>query len=189
MENNWVFQPLQMPVSVLIFIGVIMVVTAWVSYSNWNRRRGTGVAMLELLRFIIMGMILFTLCKPEFLRITSIEEQPEVVILKDVSGSMTTKDVRLGARNVVTREKWLMDQLTTNVWEEIEKKAKVTVQDFGMSGTDDPDHIKAGTDIFNALESQRAKNKNLKAIFLISDGDSNYGKDPQKAAMKLAASR
>ena len=43
MENNWVFQPLQMPVSVLIFISVIMAVTAWVSYSNWNRRRGTGV--------------------------------------------------------------------------------------------------------------------------------------------------
>ena len=189
MENNWVFQPLQMPVSVLIFISVIMAVTAWVSYSNWNRRRGTGVAMLELLRFIIMGMILFTLCKPEFLRITSIEEQPEVVILKDVSGSMTTKDVRLGARNVVTREKWLMDQLTTNVWAEIEKKAKVTVQDFGMSGTDDPEHIKAGTDIFNALESQRAKNKNLKAIFLISDGDSNYGKEPQQAAMKLGAEK
>ena len=189
MENNWVFQPLQMPVSVLIFICLIMAVTAWVSYSNWNRRRGTGVAMLEMLRFIIMGMILFTLCKPEFLRITSIEEQPEVVILKDVSGSMTTKDVRLGARNVVTREKWLMDQLTTNVWAEIEKKAKVTVQDFGMSGTDDPEHIKAGTDIFNALESQRTKNKNLKAIFLISDGDWNYGKAPQQAAMKLGAEK
>jgi len=189
MDNNWLFQPLQMPVTVLIFVTVIMVITAWVSYSNWSRRRGVGVAMLELLRFIIMGMILFTLCKPEFLRTTPIEEQPEVVILTDVSSSMTTQDVKTGTRNVVTREKWLTDQLATNVWAELEKKAKVTVQDFGMSGTDDTELIKAGTDIFNALDSQRKKNKNLKAVLILSDGDWNYGAPPQQAAMKLGAEK
>ena len=189
MVNNWVFQPLQMPVSVLIFVSVVLAITAWVSYSNWNRRRGAGVAALELLRFIIMGMILFTLCKPEFLRTTTIEQQPEVAILTDVSESMTTMDTRVGKANVVTRAKWLSDQLTTNVWSKIEKMARVTVQDFGMSGTDDPELIKAGTDIYSALELQRKKNKNLKAVFILSDGDWNYGQPPQQAAMKLGAEK
>ena len=195
MDNNWVFQPLQLPFGWMVFIAGVMAVTAWVSYSNWRRRRGAGVALLELLRFVIMGLILFTLCKPEFLTTTSKEKQPEVVILTDVSRSMITQDVKMGSRNVVTREEWLSDQLATNVWAEIEKKAKVTVQDFGMSGTDgqkltEDDNgtdIKDGTDIFNALESQRQKmkNKNLKAIFMLSDGDWNFGAPPQQAAMNL----
>ncbi|SVC14466.1 uncharacterized protein METZ01_LOCUS267320, partial [marine metagenome] len=99
-----------MPVSVLVFVSVVLAITAWVSYSNWNRRRGAGVAALELLRFVIMGMILFTLCKPEYLRTTTIEQQPEVAILTDVSESMTTMDTLVGKGNVVTRAKWLSDQ-------------------------------------------------------------------------------
>ena len=110
MVNNWVFQPLQMPVSVLVFVSVVLAVTAWVSYSNWNRRRGAGVAALELLRFVIMGMILFTLCKPEYLRTTTIEQQPEVAILTDISESMTVMDAWVTEDNVVTRAEWLSDQ-------------------------------------------------------------------------------
>ena len=114
--EGWEFQPLQTPFWLIVFAGIIWVATGWVSYSNWERRRGKGVAVLELLRFTVMGMILFTICKPEFLRTTQIEEQPEVVILTDVTHSMETRDVILGARDVVKREEWLKGHIKTNFW-------------------------------------------------------------------------
>ena len=187
--EGWEFQPLQTPFWLIVFAGIIWVATGWVSYSNWERRRGKGVAVLELLRFTVMGMILFTICKPEFLRTTQIEEQPEVVILTDVTRSMETRDVILGARDVVKREEWLKGHIKTNFWQSLASQAKVSVQDFGMSFTNAEMSIADGTDIYQALEGQRAKRKNLKAVLMISDGDWNYGEKPVKAAMKLGAEK
>ena len=193
MNNDWEFQPLQMPVEIMAFIAVILVATGVISFLNWRRRGGWQVGLLEFLRFVIMVMILFTLCKPEFIRTTQVEDQPEVVVLTDVSGSMGTRDVPKGARDVMTREEWLQQVQGTNAWSDVfgavAEKAKVTIQDFGMSGTTNMVEIRAGTDIFNALDDQRKKNKNLKAVFLISDGDWNAGSPPQQAAMKLGAER
>ena len=146
MENGWEFQPLQTPVWLIGFALVVWMATAVVSYRNWARRGGE-VAALESLRFIIMGLILFTLCKPEFLRVTEIEEQPEVVILTDATHSMDTRDVVLGARDVVTRQEWLAGQMVTNFWSPLERLAKVTVQDFGMSFTNAEVSLGDGTDI------------------------------------------
>ena len=167
--EGWEFQPLQTPFWLLLFTVIVWVATGWVSYSNWERRRGKGVAALELLRFIVMGMILFTICKPEFLRTTQIEEQPEVVILTDVTRSMETRDVIMGARDVVKREGWIKSRIKTNFWESLENQAKVSVQDFGMSLTNAEMSIADGTDIYDALDSQRAKRKNLKAVLMISN--------------------
>ena len=189
MENGWEFQPLQTPAWLIGFAVVVWLATAVVSYRNWARRGGKGVAALESLRFIIMGLILFTLCKPEFLRVTEIEEQPEVVILTDATHSMDTRDVVLGARDVVTRQEWLEGQMATNFWAPLERLAKVTVQDFGMSFTNAEVSLGDGTDIYHALESQRTKRKNLKAVFMIGDGDWNVGDPPQQAAMKLGAEK
>jgi len=187
--EGWEFQPLQTPFWLIVFAVIVWVATGWVSYSNWERRRGKGVAALELLRFIVMGMILFTICKPEFLRTTQIEEQPEVVILTDVTRSMETRDVIMGARDVVKREEWVKSHIKTNFWASLENQAKVSVQDFGMSLTNAETSIADGTDIYDALDSQRAKRKNLKAVLMISDGDWNYGDPPQQAAMKLGAEK
>ena len=189
MENGWQFQPLQTPAWLIGFAVVVWLTTAVISYRNWSRRGGKGVAALESLRFIIMGLILFTLCKPEFLRVTEIEEQPEVVVLTDATHSMDTRDVVTGARDVVTRQEWLARQMATNFWSPLEKLAKVTVQDFGMSFTNAEVALGDGTDIYYALESQRTKRKNLKAVLMIGDGDWNIGDPPQQAAMKLGAEK
>ena len=187
--EGWEFQPLQAGIWTLLFILCIWIVTALVSFINWYRRRGWKVFLLEYLRLTIVTMILFTLCKPEFLRVTETEDQPEVVILTDVTRSMETRDVVLGARDVVKREDWLKRQLQTNFWQSLSGQAKVTVQDFGMSVTNAETSIADGTDIYHALDAQRAKRKNLKlkAVLLISDGDWNYGDPPRQAAMKLGA--
>ena len=190
MGNDWQFQALQTPLLVIAFCLAVLVFTAVLCVLNWHRRGGKGVAALEFLRFTIVALILFTLCKPEFIRTTTSDIQPEVVILRDVSNSTSTRDViDEQSRDVITRADWLDQQLQPNLWAEIKKKAKVTEQDFGMSGTEDTNLFKAGTDIYNALESQRKKNKNLKAIFLLSDGDWNAGDPPQQAAMKLGAEK
>ena len=56
-----------------------------------------------------------------------------------------------------------------------------------MSFTNAEVSLGDGTDIYHALESQRIKRKNLKAVLMIGDGDWNIGDPPQQAAMKLGA--
>ena len=87
------------PLAVLIFALAVWGVTGVLCLVNWYRRRGAGVAFLEILRFTTMGLILFTLCKPEYDRELPREEDKEidVVILADRSGSMATEDVDLGS--------------------------------------------------------------------------------------------
>ena len=75
--NNWTFQTLDTSGWVLPFCLLVMAVTVWVSWSNWHRRGSKGVAALETLRVVIMALILFTLCRPEFISVTQTEDQPE----------------------------------------------------------------------------------------------------------------
>ncbi|MDG1833316.1 MAG: hypothetical protein P8J63_08825, partial [Verrucomicrobiota bacterium] len=109
--------------------------------------------------------------------------------LKDISSSMTTRDVKLGQHDVITREEWLAEQIKTNFWKALEGKAIVHVQDFGMSATNAETGIADGTDMANALNLTRTRKnlKNLKAVFMLSDGDWNFGGPPQQAAMRLGA--
>lgn len=186
------FQPLDLSIWKMLFVGAVVLLTAGLSFANWKRRGGTAVGLLEGLRFVIVCLILFTLMKPEFLRVTTFEDQPEVVVLRDISGSMGTMDLLGKEGNAITRQQWVAENIDTNVIQaalvdsSAKNKIKVTYPEFGMSGTNS---ITAGTDIFDALEEQRAKNKNLRAIFLLSDGDWNYGSPPQQAAVKLGADK
>ena len=94
------------PLAVLIFVLAVWGVTGVLCLVNWYRRRGAGVAFLEILRFTTMGLILFTLCKPEYDRELPREEDKEidVVILADRSGSMATATtLRRGSTDPRTR--------------------------------------------------------------------------------------
>ena len=72
----------------------VVALTAWLGWSNWQRngRRGK-VALLELLRFVAVAMLTFTLLRPEFVREIQRTEPPKVVILNDASGSIDRKSV------------------------------------------------------------------------------------------------
>ncbi len=184
--NGYNFQPLDTAGWVLPFCLLVMAVTLWVSWSNWRRRGGAGVAALETLRVLIMALILFTLCKPEFIRRTQEQDPPSVIILRDISGSMATRDVKLGPHDVVTRSEWLDDRMKTNFLEALEaRKVNVSVVDFGMTRKeiDGETGIADGTDIADALKSAHANN--LKAVFMLGDGDWNYGGSPITAARSL----
>jgi hypothetical protein len=101
------------PFAVLIFVLAVWAVTGALCLLNWYRRRGSGVAFLEILRFTTMGLILFTLCKPEYDRELPREEDKEidVVILVDRSGSMATEDVDFGSGLPLTRAQLLDGRL------------------------------------------------------------------------------
>ena len=74
------------PLAVLIFVLAVWAVTGALCLLNWYRRRGTGVAFLELLRFTTMGLILFTLCKPEYDRELPREEALLLLLLQPALG-------------------------------------------------------------------------------------------------------
>ncbi len=99
------------PTLVLVFALLVLAATGFFCFLNWHRRRGAGVAFLEILRFITMALILFTLCKPEFHRSKPRTEDPQVdlLVLADGSASMTTEDVDMGRSSAPVSRQRLMD--------------------------------------------------------------------------------
>ena len=140
---------------------------------------------------VIMALILFTLCQPEFIKTNQVTDPPSVTILRDVSGSMATRDVQLSQHDVVTREEWLEERMKSNFLAALKaRNVNVNMVDFGMSAsaTNAKTSIADGTDIGDALErtlAQRAR-KNLKAVLMMGDGDWNHGDPPIQAARQLA---
>ena len=184
--GHWSFS-----ISVLIGVlaGLVWLVSAWLCWANWRRRGGGGkILALEGLRFLIMTLIGFTLLRPEFVKKIIITEQPEIVILNDASGSMVTRDVLVGDGVVMRRDEWLAERRATNFWKPLEKTAKVIVEDFSKPSTNaGPARYDEGTDLNGALEALLSRQKNLKAVLVLSDGDWNLGQSPLGAATRLRA--
>ena len=170
---------------------VVMVLTIVLSRMNYTRRRAPGVATLEIFRCLAMALILFTLLKPEWVERTIIEEKPVVVVLKDISSSMTTRDViQAKGQRAQTRENWVNQQLQTmrtNFFPALTNRGiNVVVEDFALTQTNALLGRADGTDLHTALASPLKRyQKDLRAVLVLSDGDSNSGKDPQEAAMRL----
>ena len=71
-------------------------------WQNATRRGGKAAIFMESLRLVIMSLLVFTLFRPELVRRIERKESPQIAVLLDASGSMTTRDVR-GGSNVLTR--------------------------------------------------------------------------------------
>ena len=163
--------------------------TAWLCYSNWIReRRKPSVAFLEILRFVLVGLLMFTLLRPEFVEVVHRTEAPQIVILTDRSGSMQTRDIPL-SNNVVTRAQWINQALQSEFWKPLEPSAATTIEFFGAptNPTNSPTSIPTtveGTDLNGALAGVIKREKNLKAVLLLSDGDWNTGGSPVGTAVR-----
>lgn len=173
---------------VLLFGAAVWLVSAWLCYSNWKRggRRRAG-AWLEGLRFILISLLTFTLFRPEFVRQIQRNETPEVVILADESGSMKTRDLML-SNSVISRAEWLENARRSEFWKSLEKTAKVVVEDFAAATTTTNSaaaNAEQGTDLNRALETVLQRQRNLKAVLLLTDGDWNLGKSPIGAATRF----
>ncbi|HVY71740.1 MAG TPA: vWA domain-containing protein [Verrucomicrobiae bacterium] len=172
----------------ILFLGGLLWLTAgWLSFQNWRRSgRRPMIATLEGLRFTLVTLLAFTLLRPEVVRLIQRVETPEVVILTDASGSMKTRDVAAGT-NLISRAEWLERERKAEFWKPLEKTAKVSVEDFAAvtATTNALTAASAGTDLNRALDNVFQRQKNLKAVLLLTDGDWNEGKSPVGAAMRF----
>jgi len=193
----------------LLMLGVaVLALAGWLAFQNWRRHRESRLMpWLEAFRWIIIATLFVTLCRPEWVTSVRPKTQPEVLVLRDASRSMTTKDVLIDQTTVRTREEWLQEQLDSEFWKPLATEFKVTVQDFSptptgvvaavsaATGTNEPlgtaattpdaPDLEEGTDLNRALEDASLARRNLRAILLLSDGDWNLGKSPVVAATKL----
>jgi hypothetical protein len=161
--------------------------SAWLCYANWSRSgRRARSAWLEGLRFLLITLLALTLFRPEFVRQLQRTERPEIAVLCDASGSMRTRDVVISDQ-VVSRGDWLERQKTAAPWKRLESTGKIVLQDFAAveAATNNPAaRAGQGTDLNRALETMLRRERNLKAVLLLSDGDWNVGKSPVTAAMR-----
>ena len=181
---NWSFgaSPLVVTIALIIFGGA-----AYISYLNWRRSgRRRNVAWLEVLRLVLIALLGFTLLRPEVVQVVKSKNQPEIAVLVDRSGSMATRDVQENTA-LQTRAQWINSQISNKFWQPLQGKTKVVIEEFGTTSTNAPtgtNHSSAplGTDLGAALERPLAREANLKAVLLLSDGDWNIGGSPLRAA-------
>ena len=169
---------------IVILVGIgVLVLAAWLGWGNWQRngRRGK-VALLEVVRFVAVAMLAFTLLQPEYIRLIKRTDPPQVVILNDASGSMQTRDV-VSTNDIVTRTAWIDTQNKSAYWTPLEAGSKVMTGPFGTPpGVTTTNALgqtgEIGTDLSGALGSVLRQQRNLKAVLLLTDGDWNLGPSP-----------
>ncbi len=189
------------PISILC--AVLWLAAAWIFVLHW---RASGerkvIRRLESLRFVILTLLVLTLLRPEFVQHLKRTARPEIAVLLDTSASMKTRDVVVTNR-ATSRAEWLAKERTNQFWKPLEKSAKVLVEDFATSKStplpalspSDGERVAAGrergvptddgTDLNAALESVLKRQRNLKAVLLLTDGDWNLGQSPLAAATRF----
>ena len=110
--NQWQFAVTPWLVAAFIIVGGLAAYFSWrIWIQNGRSRRVLG---LEAFRWLIMLMLLLTLLRPERVQVVDWAEEPAVVVLSDLSASMTTRDV-VQTNGVVTRREWVDQQITNQV--------------------------------------------------------------------------
>lgn len=159
---------------------LLWLASGWLCLANWRRAANPRAAgRLELLRFILISLLAFTLLRPEYVEILPHKSIPEIAILADASESMETRDLN-GSNGVISRAQWLQDELKRPAWRSLQGKARVSIEPFATPSTN-RDAVN-GTDLSAALEAPLRRDDNLQAVILLTDGDWNTGKSPLGAA-------
>lgn len=164
---------------VIVVALLILAGSGYISFLNWQKSgRRRAVARLEVLRFILIVLLGFTLLRPEVVQIVRSKNQPELTVLVDRSGSMETRDLQTSS-NIQSRAEWVSTQLSNEFWRPLQGKTKVVVEEFGNISTNVQNN---GTDLNAALEKPLQREANLQAVLLLTDGDWNSGRSPLTAA-------
>ena len=193
MNSHWSFAA-SPPVAALALAG--WMVCVWLAILQWRRRGGGGgLAAIEGMRLLAVSMVCLALFKPEIVQEIPHTEQPKVVVLRDVSGSMATRDIRAPDGAVCTRAEWmaanaplakLSAPATPPRWQPLAAKGRLAIEDFGAPPPANSTE-EEGTDLDGALQRVLARTENLKAVLVLSDGDWNLGQSPLVAATKYSA--
>lgn len=182
--SHWSFAA---PIPVVLLGLALWVLAGWFCWTLWNRNgRRRLVGWLEVLRFLLVTLLTFTLLKPEFVQLKQRTEKPEVAILLDRSASMRTRDVSV-SNAIVARADWISQQRAREPWKTLAAQARVSVEEF--SNPPAPTNsaavlADAGTDLSRALSSVLDRAHHLKAVVLLTDGDWNQGPPPVGTAAR-----
>ncbi len=175
------------PTGIILAVGfAVMIVTGFLCWLAWCRSgfaRGTG--LLELLRFILVGLVVATLCQPEWLNPKQSDQKPTLAILLDESNSMQTRDI-LDNNNLTSGPQSRVEAIAPlkneSIWKPKEKVSRedlnVVFEPFssGLSPAQEGTDLNAG--LLKVIENQ----SNLRGVVLLSDGDWNVGVSPVEAA-------
>jgi uncharacterized membrane protein len=184
MISHWSFSA-SPSVTVLALAGWIACV--WLAVLQWRRRGGGArLAAIEGTRVLAVSLVCMALFKPEIVQEIPHVEQPKVVVLRDVSGSMGTRDVRAADGTVESRAEWIAGNATPTRWQPLAAKGQLAVEDFGAPPAADSSQ-EEGTDLDGALSRTLGRTENLKAVLVLSDGDWNLGQSPLVSATKYNA--
>ncbi len=169
----------------LVISIIVLIVAAACCFISW-RRSGYSRSMLwlELFRFILIALVLVTLNQPEFTQEIKPKEQPTLVVLHDISGSMQTQDVinpQAPAEKPKTRADAVAPVILPELWKQLDGRMNVVFEPFSSQ----PPTGEKGTDLSTALQSTAEKHANLRGVVLLSDGDWNIGQSPDSAASAL----
>ena len=165
--NSW---RIEGDTSTWIIATLCLLVALYLGIQTWIRMNKTRkIALWESFRFLIILLIILTLFNP--MRVEELEssEKSQIVCLQDVSESMQTKDVIMEDNEPIKRSSWTQQFLRQDWIENLEKNASVIIKNFSSSsGT-------KATDISNAVRNTIDQTESLKAILLLTDGNTNTG--------------
>ncbi|MGJ8674142.1 hypothetical protein [Rubritalea sp.] len=176
-----------MPLFVIGILALCMVaILCVIAIRRSVRPKRTG--SIELLRFLITCFVVALLWQPEWRTLIIPEDEPEIAILWDASGSGATADALLDETNEIVSRRTFIDQaLKLEVWKELENggKTRVFSQSFSQPTDDTSSESLVGTDINTPIEQLLSQHDNLRSIILLSDGDWNLGSPPVSAAQQM----
>ena len=178
--------------SIFVWLGLLLLAAigfyCWTAFRRATRPLRTG--SLEVLRFLIAALVVVLLLQPEIHRVVHPTDEPEIVILVDASGSMSTvdatEDASLAKPKVISRSELSQKILESEFFLPLLEDGKTTVniETFGVpANAPDPGQA-VGTNLEAALDNLLESRPNLRAVVLVGDGDWNQGKPPVTAAQK-----
>jgi hypothetical protein len=180
------------PTPLTLWIGIIaLILVAVLSVISWRRSPHRGrTAALECLRFLSALTVVLMLWQPEWLATLHPDTKPQIAILWDDSKSMTTVDATLPPllsekSEVVSRADWVKKALASNLWKPLEASGANDLTALPFAAPPAESTAIAGTDLEAPLTDLLAKQTNLRAVVMLSDGDYNLGQPPVAAAQKL----
>lgn len=181
------------PTPLSLWIGIVaLILVGALCVVSWKRsphpRRS---ALLEGLRFFVTLIVVILLWQLEWRTTLHPDTKPQIAILWDDSKSMTTIDATLppilsDKADVVSRADWVKKSLASDLWKPLEANgANELVTIPFATPPKEGEGIAAGTDLDTPLTDLLAKQTNLRAVVMLSDGDYNTGSPPVSAAQKL----
>ena len=166
----------------LIVSVIVMIMAAACCTISWRRSwYSRSLLWLEVFRFSLILLVLVTLNQPEFTQEIKPEEQPVLVVLHDVSGSMQTQDVvnpQSPAEKPKTRADAIVPVVAPELWKPVEARMKIVFEPFSSQ----PRTGEKGTDRNTAPQSTADRFPNLRGVVLLSYGAWNTGESPGTAA-------